>query len=154
MDSFEKATDVMRQQLGSDVIIALATRTQTGVNVRNVDGYYRNGCVYVVTYEASHKMQDILCDPHVAICKDLLCAQGIGKNLGNPTQENNRDLTEELKEVFSAFYDRHVNEADPKTCILEIQLTSAVAFTKDTKFCIDFDARTATEIPFVNDIIQ
>lgn len=38
MDIFQSATELMAQQLGHDVIIALATCTESGVNVRNVDG--------------------------------------------------------------------------------------------------------------------
>lgn len=152
MNSFSNAIAVMTRQFGKDVTIALATRTENGVNVRTVDGFYKDGCFYVMTYEASRKMREIMQDPHVAVCKDLMCAQGIGKNLGNPKQEKNRELRNELKEVFSAFYDRHVDEDDPLTCILEIRLTFAAAFTKDTKYVIDYVSKTADEIPFVNDI--
>jgi general stress protein 26 len=153
MNAFSDATAVMFQQFGKDVVISLATRTETGVNVRTVNGYFKDGCFYIMTYEASHKMREIMRDPHVAICKDLMCAQGIGKNLGNPLLEKNIELRNELKEVFSAFYDRHVDEDDPLTCILEIRLTSAAAFTKDTKYLIDYVNGTAEEFPFVNDII-
>lgn len=153
MSTFENADTLLTQQLGSDVFMALATRTEDGVNVRIVDGYYKSGSIYVVTYEASHKMQEIKADRHVAVCKDLMCAQGIGINLGNPRLAQNKALRDELKDVFSAFYDRHVNEDDPLTCILEIQLTNAVAFSKDTKYMIDFINKTATSTPFVNDIV-
>lgn len=143
----------MRQQLGRDVVMALATSTSSGVTVRNDDGYYKDGNIYMVTYEASRKMQDISENSQVAVCKDLMCAQGIGTNLGNPKEDKNLELRRELREVFSAFYDRHVHEEDPKTCILEIQLTSAVAFSQDTKYVIDYKGKTATEVPFVNDIV-
>jgi len=153
MKIFKAATDLMKEQLGYDVIISLATSSENGVNVRNVDGYYKDGSVYVVTYGASQKMQDIHRRANVAICKDLMCAQGIGENLGDPKEESNRELREELKKVFAAFYDRHVNEDDPKTCILKITLTKAVVFSKDTKYVIDYKNTTATAIPFVNDIV-
>jgi general stress protein 26 len=152
MSAFSAAIEYITHQFGKDVVIALATRTETGVNIRTVNGYYKDGCFYVMTYEASHKMREITRDPHVAICKDLMCAQGTGKNLGNPLLEKNRELRNELKEVFSAFYSRHVDENDPLTCILEIRLTSAAAFTRDTKYLIDYVNGTAQEIPFVNDI--
>lgn len=90
---------------------------------------------------ASHKMNDILNKSSVAICKDLMCAQGIGENL-------------ELREVFVAFYDRHVNEDDPGTCILKITLTSAVAFSKDAKYVIGYASKTAAKSPFFNDIVS
>jgi uncharacterized pyridoxamine 5'-phosphate oxidase family protein len=77
--------------------MSLATCTENGVNVRNVDGYYKDGSVYVVTHNCSQKMKDINRKPNVAICKDLMCAQGIGESLGNPKEESNRELREELK---------------------------------------------------------
>ncbi|MEG1254277.1 pyridoxamine 5'-phosphate oxidase family protein [Clostridium sp.] len=153
MDVFKSATELMKEQLGYDVIISLATCTENGVNVRNVDGYYKDGSVYVVTHSCSQKMKDIDRKSNVAICKDLMCAQGIGENLGNPKAKSNRELREELKKVFVAFYDRHVNEDDPETCILKITLTNAIVFSKDTKYITDYKNETATAIPFVNDII-
>lgn len=153
MDIFKSATELMKEQLGHDVIISLATCTEEGVNVRNVDGYYKDGSVYVVTHNCSHKMKDIAKKSNVAICKDLMCAQGIGENLGSPIGESNKELREELKKVFVAFYDRHVNENDPGTCILKINLTNAVAFSKDTKYVIDYQNSSVTAIPFINDII-
>lgn len=153
MDVFKAATELMKEQLGRDVIIALATCTENGVNVRNVDGYYKDGSVYVVTHNASQKMKEISKKSNVAICKDLMCAQGIGENLGNPKEESNKELREELRKAFVAFYDRHVDEDDPGTCILKIALTNAVAFSKDTKYIIDYKTATAAATPFINDII-
>jgi len=153
MDIFKSATALMKEQLGHDVIMSLATCTEKGVNVRNVDGYYKDGFVFVVTHSCSQKMRDIERKSNVAICKDLMCAQGIGENLGNPKAESNKELREELKKVFEAFYDSHVNENDPGTCILKITLTNAVVFSKDTKYIIDYKNAIATAIPFINDII-
>lgn len=153
MDIFKSATELMKEQLGHDVVISLATCTENGVNVRNVNGYYKDGSVYVVTYALTHKMKEIDRKPYVAICKDLMCAQGIGENLGSPKSESNKELREELKKVFVAFYERHVDEDDPKTCILKITLTNAVAFSQDTKYIIDYTNAAATAMPFVNDIV-
>lgn len=153
MDVFKTATELMKEQLGRDVIIALATCTENGVNVRNVDGYYKDGSIYVVTHNASQKMKEISQKSNVAICKDLMCAQGIGENLGNPKEESNKELREELRKVFVVFYDRHVDEDDPGTCILKIALTNAVTFSKDTKYIIDYKNATAAATPFINDII-
>jgi hypothetical protein len=150
MNAFKAANDLMTKQFGHDVIIALATRTQTGVNVRNVDGYYKDGAIYVLTHMASQKMKDIMKYKDAAICKDLMNAHGVGESLGNP---KNNTMREELKSVFSAFYDRHVNEDDPLTCILKITLSSAVAFSSDVKYVIDYTNRTAESFPFVNDIV-
>jgi hypothetical protein len=80
-----------------------------------------------------------------------LQAFGAAENLGNPV--NNPALRQELRDVFISFYDRHVNESDPGTCILKINLTFAAAFSDDAKYIIDYQAHTAEKFPFVNDIV-
>lgn len=62
---------------------------------------------------ATALMREIAVKPDMAICKDLMCARGIGENLGSSRAESNRGLRDELRNVFSAFYDRHVDEDDP-----------------------------------------
>ncbi|MGE5560545.1 MAG: hypothetical protein ACM3XN_05760 [Chloroflexota bacterium] len=96
-------------------------------------------------------MKDIARNPCVALCKDLFSARGLGENLGRP--KDNRALAGELRVVFSAFYDRHVHEDNPETCILRIRLTDAVVFTDDAKYTIDFTAGSAIKTPFENDIV-
>lgn len=154
MNDFELACQRLTEQLGRDVVISLATSRNDDVSVRAVDGYYRDCGVYVVTYEASRKMRDIAANPRVALCRSLLTASGIGENLGNPLKEENRELREELKQVFCAFYDRHVDEQDPRTCILRIALEQAVVFDDDSKYVVDFKTRTAVRTPFHNDIVN
>ncbi len=154
MSDFEMACQRLEEQLGHDVTVSLATAGENGVSVRVVDGYYKDQAVYVLTHTASRKMQDIFKDPRVALCKDLFQARGIGENLGNPREERNRELTPGLKEVFFIFYDRHVNEADPGTCILKINLTEAVVFDDASKYVVDFLGRSAVRSPFHNDIVN
>jgi general stress protein 26 len=154
MSDFEMACQRLDEQMGHDVLVSLATASENGVSVRVVDGYYKEGAVYVLTHTGSHKMQDIFKDPRVALCKDLLQAQGIGENLGNPRDERNRELTPELKRIFFIFYDRHVNEEDPGTCILKINLTEAVVFDDASKYMVDFRSRSAKRSPFHNDIVN
>ncbi len=153
MEQFCEALLLLEQQLGCDVQIALATARGSHPSVRIVDGYYKDGVVYVITHTTTHKMQEALVNPYVSICKDLFCACGTAENLGSPIKPENHALTKELKEVFCAFYDRHVNENDPGTCILKITLHQAVAFSNDTKYVIDFVSKSAVASPFVGDII-
>lgn len=152
MNAFVSACEVMDQQFGRDTVLSLATGTGNEISVRVVNGYYRNGFMYVTTHTATRKMKEVSQNPHVAVCKDLFSARGFGENIGSP--KDNRALADELRVIFSAFYDRHVDEDDPGTCILRIALTDAVVFTDDTKYTIDFAAKSAVGIPFRNDIIS
>ncbi|MFA9381119.1 MAG: pyridoxamine 5'-phosphate oxidase family protein [Acetanaerobacterium sp.] len=153
MNTYQSATELMKQQFGHDVVVSLATCTENGVNVRTVNGYYKDGSFYVTTNMSTSKAKEIAKKSAVAICKDLMCAQGIGENIGSPKAEYNKMLATELKKVFAAFYDLHVNEDDPGTCILKIALTSAVVFNSTTKFAVDFEHQTAAATPFINDIV-
>lgn len=153
MNYFDHATMLLDKQLGNDVVIALATYANDEVTVRNTDGYYRDGAVYVLTHAASHKMKQIAVQPNVGFCKNysrtrhfyegLLEATGIGENIGSP---KGHEMEEELKDVFSSFYDHHVDEDDPLTCILKITLAKAVVFDGEYKYVVDFAMQTAERI--------
>ncbi len=153
MTDFEAACQLLKEQMGRDVAVSLATCVENEVTVRTVDGYYKDGAIYVITHVSSRKMRDILKNPRVAVCRHLMQATGIGRNLGNPKEDWNKQLTPELKRVFSLFYDRHVNEADPGTCILKIVLIRAMVFGTDCKYTVDFTEHKAVKSPFHNDIV-
>ena len=150
MNYFEHATTLLEKQLGYDVVIALATGADGAVTVRNVNGYYRNGDIYVLTHATGEKMRQIAVQPHVGICKSfsrtrpfyegLLTAEGVGENIGHPF---GHEMEEELKDVFHSVYDAHVDEDDPQTCILKLRLTKVTIFDGEYKFDVDFTAQTA-----------
>ncbi len=70
-----------------------------------------------------------------------------------PWAPGSEALRDKLRQVFCAFYDRHVNEADPHTCILRVDLTEAIVFTENAKYAIDFTRESAEKTPFANDIV-
>jgi general stress protein 26 len=153
MDLFAEAIQVMTEQFGHDVALSLATVSGDRPNVRVVNAYFAEDAFYVTTYGLSNKMKEIAANPQVAICHNLFVAHGTGANLGSPVSDTNSALRVVLREVFCAFYDRHVNEADPNTCILQVTLSDAAVFTRDFKYLVDFCARTAEKQAFVNHII-
>jgi len=153
VDTFNEALDELARMYGHDVALSLATVAGERPNLRMVNAYYKGRAFYITTYALSHKMQEIAQNPHVALCHGLFIAHGRGVNLGNPLEAVNRELREELREVFCAFYARHVNEDDPHTCILRVDLDDAILCTADTRYVIDFARQSATREPFINDII-
>jgi len=118
-----------------------------------INAYYKENAFYITTYSLSNKMKEIMRNPNVALNHNLFVAHGIGKNIGNPLEEKNRELREDLKQIFYAFYDKHVCEEDTNTCILKITLTDSVVFAHDYKYFIDFKHKTATREECVIDII-
>ncbi|MEA4883582.1 MAG: pyridoxamine 5'-phosphate oxidase family protein [Clostridia bacterium] len=153
MGYFDESLQVMNELYGHDTAMTLATVNGEKANLRVVNAYYKSTAFYITTYGLSNKMREIAVNPHVAINHNLFVAHGLGENLGNPLDENNKDLREELRRVFSAFYDKHVDEEDKNTCILKIKLQDALVFAHDFKYFIDFEKRTATKEKCVVDIV-
>ena len=153
MSDFEAAVELMDKQIGHDVKISLATCCNEGTSVRIVNGYYKDGAIYIMTHTSTHKIQEINVNSNVSICINLLEAWGVGENIGNPKEEKNKSLARELREVFKAFYDLHVDENDPGCCILKINLTKAIVFNEEAKYIIDYSNKTAERIPMKVNII-
>jgi general stress protein 26 len=153
MNYFNEAIEVMKELYGRDVAMPLATVNGDKANIRVINAYYKENDFYITTYSLSNKMKEIMKNPNVALNHNLFVAHGLGENIGNPLEEQNRELREELKQVFCGFYDKHVCEEDANTCILKITLTDALVFAHDYKYFIDFKHKTATREECVVDIV-
>jgi Pyridoxamine 5''-phosphate oxidase. len=150
---FNEAIEVMKELYGKDVAMSLATVNGDKPDMRVVNAYYNENAFYITTYALTNKMRQILNNQNVALNHNLFVAHGTGENIGSPLDESNRELREELKRVFVAFYDRHVDEQDKNTCILKVSLTDALVFAHDFKYIIDFKNQTSTRQKCVIDII-
>ncbi|MBU3187445.1 pyridoxamine 5'-phosphate oxidase family protein [Clostridium estertheticum] len=152
MNYFNEAITVMKELYGQDVAMPLATVNGDKANIRVINAYYKENAFYITTYSLSNKMKEITKNPNVALNHNLFVAHGTGNNIGNPLEEQNRELREELKQIFYVFYDKHVCEEDTNTCILKISLTDSLVFAHDYKYFIDFKHKTATREKCVIDI--
>lgn len=148
MNIFSDACKLMEEQFGQDTIMSLATCVDNNVSVRIINAYYKNGVIYITTHNSSLKMKQIEKNSNVALCKDLFNAAGTATNIGHPTLKKNKEIRDELKKVFCAFYDKHVDENSAGTCILKVNLIKAVAFDKENKYVIDFINETANKTSF------
>ena len=153
MNCFIEAIKVMKELYGQDVAMSLATVNGDKANIRVINAYYMENAFYITTYSLSNKMKEITKNPNVALNHNLFVAHGIGNNIGNPLEEQNRELREELKQIFYVFYDKHVCEEDTNTCILKITLTDSLLFAHDYKYFIDFKHKTATREECLIDIV-
>ena len=130
-----EAQRIMAERFGPDCFIGLATLDSGMPAVRTVNGYYEDGCFYVITYALSGKMRQIAANPAVAVCGDWFTGRGIGENLGHILLPENRHLADQLRGAFAAWYHNgHINEADPNTCILRIRLTEGVLLDHGTRY--------------------
>lgn len=140
----EKLSDevrkIMNERFGKDSLIALATVSDNIPFVRAVNSYYENSCFYVITYALSDKMLHIKSNPCVSICGDWFTAHGIGENMGYILSNENKHLTEKLKDIFKDWYGNgHIDENDSNTCILKIKLSDGVLFNHGKRYDIDFE---------------
>lgn len=135
----QEAQEIMNERFHHDVLIALATAQGEVPSVRTVNSYYQEGAFYVITDASSGKMKQIEQNPKVAICGEWFTAHGIGKNLGHILDEQNKELAQSLREAFASWYGNgHIDEENPDTCILCIQLTDGILFSHGKRFDIDF----------------
>jgi len=92
MNYFNEAITVMKELYGKDVAMSLATVNGDKANIRVINAYYKENAFYITTYSLSNKMKEITKNPNVALNHNLFVAHGIGNNIGNPLEEQNREL--------------------------------------------------------------
>lgn len=84
-------------------------------------------------------MKHIEKNPTVAISGEWFTAHGKGYNLGYFGSDENKEIAQKIREIFSEWIDNgHYNFADVNTCILRIDLTDGVLFSHGTRYDIDF----------------
>ena len=152
MNYYFEALEVMNKLYGKDSVLPLATVNEGKANLRNINAYYKDESFYITTYALSTKVKDITSNPSVALAHDLFVAHGSASNIGHPLDVKNIDLRDELRRVFIAFYDKHVDEQDENTCILKIDLIDAIIFDNNYKYTVNFIGKTSSREDFIVDI--
>ena len=152
MNYYFEALEVMNKLYGKDSVLPLATVNEGKANLRNINAYYKDESFYITTYALSTKVKDITSNPSVALAHDLFVAHGSASNIGHPLDVKNIDLRDELRRVFIAFYDKHVDEQDENTCILKIDLIEAIIFDNNYKYTVNFIGKTSSREDFIVDI--
>ncbi len=153
MDSFDKAMQVMRTQLGKDCQFALATAKDNAPSLRYVDTYWDGESFWIVTYGKSRKAQEIALNPNVSLCNARLYNfTGKAYNAGHPLAPENLVIREKLIEVFKPWYFLHNNEADEAMCYVRFQPETGFIYADGTGYQIDFAQKTAKEFPFTFEI--
>ena len=142
----QEAEQILMERFGHDGIIALATCTDNIPHVRSVDAYYDDGAFYVLTHGLSGKMRQIGENPVVAVSGEWFTAHGRAVNLGWFGKKENGAVARKMKTVFAAWIDNgHNNFEDRNTCILRIDLTDGVLFSRGTRYELDF--RNKASVP-------
>ncbi len=137
----KKISQILTERFGHDNVIALATLSENKrlPRVRMVDGYYEDGCFYIITYALSDKMKQIGIDPHVSVAGEWFTSYGEGENIGWFCSEENRSLAEKLRQAFASWIDNgHNNFEDKNTVILKIKLTEGILLSNGERYEVKF----------------
>ena len=140
---YKRALEVMEENFGHIVEMCLGSVFNDIVSVRELNVYYKDGKMYVLSRCTNTLMRDIAVCPNVGLSHGPHNFRGVARSLGHPTEEGNQELRKILKKEFSMNYDEYVKESDPDMRIVEISLTDAETFTRYHRYEIDFVGKTA-----------
>ncbi len=108
--SFADAVQLMFEKLGTDKIMALASSVNDYVMVRNVSCLFYDGLVFFKTDKNFRKTQQLLQNPHVALCWSGVQIEGIAENRGLVVDEPGRKFEKLYKQYLWGSYNKYSHE--------------------------------------------
>lgn len=127
--------NAMAERFGKDSLLALATVENGSPYTRAVNAYYENGAFYVITNALLNKMRHINNGSAVGICGEWFTGHAYGISLEYFCKKENKEISDKLKNVFSAWINNgHNNFEDENTIILCLKLTDGVLFVHGTRY--------------------
>lgn len=141
---FSRAKEVMQENFGHVVEMCLASCVDNNVTVRDLNAYYDDGKIYVLSKASNSLVRDIQVNPRVGLCHGSHNIYGNARSLGHPLEAKNADLRKKLKRQFSLNYDEYVTEHNPEMRIVEIAVTYAETYSRYHRYEIDFAKGEAT----------
>ena len=145
--TFEQAVSIMFDKLGVSKIMALASSVDDYVMVRNVSCLFYDEKIYFKTDKNFRKTQQLLKNPHVALCWSGVQVEGLAQNKGLVVDEPGRRFEKLYKEHLWGSYNRYSHEdteilieVSPK--FVEIWDTSEDNYAY--QIFIDFDKQAVT----------
>lgn len=134
MARYQAGLVLLQEMLGNgkDNVISLATidleANERGFPrpcVRDVDAYYEDETLYIITDARSNKIKQIEENPEVAISLHFedFFSQGIAENRGWVMKPENSAIREKMRTIFKEWYEPTNDESDPNCCILSVKLT-------------------------------
>ena len=153
LNLYDESLNDLNQIFGKDIQYALSTINQNKPYVRIIDGFFKNGSIYITSYALANKVCHINSNQNVSLCYKLNQFQGVCSNIGHPLKEENKEIRNRLKSVFHLFYEKHVDESDINTCILKVDLSKALMFAKDQKYDIDFINKSIIVTDYIDDMV-
>lgn len=145
---FEKLNKKIEKQFGKDRNMALATSFGDVPTVRIIDTYYWKESFYIVTYESSEKVQQIMKNKNVSLCTNYSEFQGEAINIGHPLKKANKEIRDLLTVAFSNWYFAHNDESNPEMCYIQVKINTAFTHFNKVGYTVDFRTREVKRVPF------
>ena len=149
--SFSDAVQLMFEKLGTDKIMALASSVNDYVMVRNVSCLFYDGLVFFKTDKNFRKTQQLLQNPHVALCWSGVQIEGIAKNRGLVVDEPERKFEKLYKQYLWGSYNKYSHE-DTEILIAVHPKYVEVWDTSEDNYAyqifIDFDKQSVEVKPY------
>ncbi len=149
--SFEDAVQLMFEKLGTDKIMALASSVNDYVMVRNVSCLFYDGLVFFKTDKNFRKTQQLLQNPHVALCWSGVQIEGIAENRGLVVDEPERKFEKLYKQYLWGSYNKYSHE-DTEILIAVHPKYVEVWDTSEDNYAyqifIDFDKQSVEVKPY------
>ena len=134
---YTRGLEVLEENFGHVVEMSLASAVDGEVAVRDVNAYYVDGKMYVLSKSTNTLMKHISKCPNVGLCHGSHNMQGVAKSLGHPLAPENAELRKMLKKAFSLNYNDYVTESNPDMRIVEITITKAETYTRYHRYDVD-----------------
>ncbi len=149
--SFAEAVQLMFEKLGTDKIMALASSVNDYVMVRNVSCLFYDGLVFFKTDKNFRKTQQLLQNPHVALCWSGVQIEGIAENRGLVVDEPERKFEKLYKQHLWGSYNKYSHE-DTEILIAVHPKYVEVWDTSEDNYAyqifIDFDKQSVEVKPY------
>lgn len=149
--SFSDAVQLMFEKLGTDKIMALASSVNDYVMVRNVSCLFYDGLVFFKTDKNFRKTQQLLQNPHVALCWSGVQIEGIAENRGLVVDEPERKFEKLYKQYLWGSYNKYSHE-DTEILIAVHPKYVEVWDTSEDNYAyqifIDFDKQSVEVKPY------
>ena len=117
--NFEKEKKELFDKIGKSYNMVLSASYEENVSSRMVTVILFNEKLYI-TSMGSEKLEQIEKNPNIALCADTIQIKGTGKILGYASDEKNKEIMTEYKNILPASFERFASK--PEAVLAEFVL--------------------------------
>lgn len=147
---YEKMQKILKKEFGKHRKMYLATSFDNRPKVKIVNTYYWDKSYYIITYESSDAVQEIIKNEQVSLCTTASFHKfhGKGVNIGHPLKVENKEIRELLIDAKSNWYSEHCDETDLELCLVQVKLCTAFTYANKIGYNINFETNELESFRF------